>query len=162
MQQLLPGEQRPQPNDFGFNGSVDDLLRGMFDDNFRQSGGATPPPQPPRPPQTPRAAKSPNPEQSSQDQALAEIRIIVARVTANDRQFAWLANEDPANVLRVVNTVKKLRATAAAKQETITDKAIYIRYRRSIENNNPDKTLEVSFRILDALMGGKVNGSLPF
>jgi hypothetical protein len=144
-----------------FGRSYEDFLRGAFDEErfrtiFEQArqqarGGQrahTPPPRAEAPP-----AENPK---------LTEVRRIVAKVVASDRQYSWLQREDPKVVLRVVNTVRRLRANATDQQVVISDREIYIIYRRKIETPDSSPELETSFRIIDALMGGKVSGKLPF
>lgn len=112
---------------------------------------------PPRPRAQPRA--EPAAKESSKRQ---EAEQIARQVAAEDRKFGWLASEDPGNVLRVINTVRKLREQAAESGSEISDFQIYVRFRRKIETPNPSDRLRQSFSILDAMMGGKPKGKLPF
>jgi hypothetical protein len=76
----------------------------------------------------------------------------------------WLANEDRAAVRRVVNTVMTLRRQAAAKEQHISDRQIYVRYRLAVERSprEVDPDLLQSFKIFQALIGGNPKGKLPF
>jgi hypothetical protein len=135
-----------------FNG---EQFKGFFDDmNQRQTrtGQQTSAP-PPR-----REA----PPLSKEERDLAEVQRIVKLVVASGREYGWLQREDPKVVLRVVRTVRTLRAQAEVKERTVSDRDIYIRYRRMIETPDSSPRLEASFRIIDAMMGGKVSGKLPF
>lgn len=99
-----------------------------------------------------------------------EAKRIVAKVVNGDgskewparRSVRWLLEEDPIDIRRVINTVKTLRQNRG-----LSDRDIYIRYRKNIEKSEGDKDnpvdprLQKSFSILNALMGG-VSGKLPF
>lgn len=81
------------------------------------------------------------------------------------RGEAWLLTEDRLVIRRVVNTVRVIRQNAQSESRTITDREIYIRYRRLIEQPKDDTNIDEvlrSFKILQALMGGGPSGKLPF
>ena len=88
-----------------------------------------------------------------------EVDNVVAQAAARNRQYSWIKNESPQDVRRIINTVRKLRANADASGTPITDRKVYLKYRAKAETN-PELTRSV--QILEALMGGDINGSLPF
>lgn len=126
--------------------------------NDTQRQNTTPPPRPKAPP-TPRPQPRPQPKVNEKRQ---EAERIAREVAAQDRKFGWLASEDPGNILRVINTVRKLREQAAQTGTEISDFQVYVRFRRKIETSDPSDQLKRSFSILDAMMGGKPKGKLPF
>ena len=86
---------------------------------------------------------------------------IADQIASQYHQYSWLKSEDPTNILKVLNTITKLREQAKAKGETISDRQIYLRFRRTVEPKGPEDSLQTSFRILDAFMGGSPNNKLP-
>lgn len=114
---------------------------------------------------TPPRQERPRP-QEKRPPRYQEVDNIVRQAISRDSSGRWLANTDKEPIQRVVNSVKVLRKQAKDKGEEITDRQIYIKYRRKIETDSIDedtkKRLTYSTQILLALMGGKVDGKLPF
>ncbi|HSH18123.1 MAG TPA: hypothetical protein VK978_01945 [Candidatus Saccharimonadales bacterium] len=97
-----------------------------------------------------------------------EVEQVVGRVVSGDRQYGWLRSEDPKDVRRVINTVRAARKSATDKGRELSDREIYLRYRRLADKGESsghdiaDPALVKSFKILDAMMGGNIRGKLPF
>jgi hypothetical protein len=87
---------------------------------------------------------------------------IIQKVVSSDRQAGWLAGADRADIKRVISTVRTIRRKAAEKGEEITDRHIYLRYRRLLERDDVNPQTEESFKILAAMMGNNPKGTLPF
>lgn len=100
--------------------------------------------------QTARQKTNPDPYQ--------EARAIVQKVVANNENFGWLATADLRDVRRVVNTVREKRRTNSG----MTDRDIYLAYRRLVETPGYSEKIKRSFDILSAMMGGEPSGELPF
>ena len=103
-------------------------------------------------------------EQKKQKEA--EARRIVDSVVSKDKSASWLRGEPLTNIIRVINTVRMARERADETGEPITDKDIYIQYRKKIEVINGEESdqqrLNGSFKIISAMMGGDKNGTFPF
>lgn len=161
------GSPRSGRSESGRGRSESDGFRTPFDDMFAGAGGEyretgqqgsssgqQPPPQQEQPRTTPRPPRQPS--------KLDEAREIIRRAIAVDSSFSWLGRKDPNEVLRVINSVKAIRKNSAEKGETISDREIYLRYRRKVEVGEANDSTQESLTILTALMGGKPNGKLPF
>ena len=71
----------------------------------------------------------------------------------------------------VIETVKTARKKALEKGETLTDRELYLRYRRSVDKpegamNDAEKAKHQqklqAYQIFEALIGGNIRGKLPF
>ena len=108
-----------------------------------------------------------------------DVKTLVDRVASEYRvsnEFGgleWLRQEDPAKIRRVIDLVKTLRTDAAASGEKLTDRKIYTNVFRIAQESHvkgPDQSGQIEgetpedndFRILNALMGGKPGGTIPF
>lgn len=165
MYRLLPrGTRTHNPRREAFD-PFDARLRDIFSDSFKtgfQNAGARRRSADQHSRQaTPPHREPPKAEAPKENPILEEAKLIVGRITV-DRRFSWLASEDTSAVARVITTVRTIRQRAADEGKAITDKEIYIRYRWQIEKTDPSPRLSQSFRILDAMMGGKPGGKLPF
>lgn len=159
------GYERTSQSTFGGSFREEDFVSGFFRDySSRQSGGTRqdrttgtgrPGGQQRREqPQQPRQEATP--PQPDRD---AEVDSVVARAVARNRQYSWVKNESPQDIRRIINTVRTLRANAEAKGAEISDRKVYLKYRAKAETN-PELTKSV--QILEALMGGDIDGKLPF
>jgi FtsZ-interacting cell division protein YlmF len=102
----------------------------------------------------------------------AEERVVVQTAIAGvrgndykeiDRIKKSLNGEKPGDVLDVISMVKRLRQEATDAGKAVpSDRAIYVQLRKTFELVDADKKLVHQFQILSNLMGGKVNGKLPF
>jgi hypothetical protein len=92
-----------------------------------------------------------------------EVERVVAIAVSRDKSFSWLRTTDAGEVQRVINTVRQLRQQAQSKGAEITDRDIYLRYRRLADKPAEEKNVRImkSYQILEALMGG-YKGKLPF
>lgn len=112
------------------------------------------------PPRTEKPA--PQPEKD------VEVASIIGQVVARDRQYGWLQREDPRDVRRVINSVRAARQKAMEVGNEVSDRDIYLRYRKHADRGEQggrdlaDPAIVRSFKILDAMMGGNIRGKLPF
>jgi hypothetical protein len=111
--------------------------------------------QPPRVETPPSRPTREDPRKQERDQ-------IIQRAVAADRSFRWLEREDPETIQRVINSVRQMRKQAEADGKTMPDKQVYVTYRRIVETDSKNEGIKRSFSILNALMGGKPGGKLPF
>jgi uncharacterized protein YktA (UPF0223 family) len=102
--------------------------------------------------------EKPNPQESEK---VTRAKTVIAQIVSSYPGYKWLNSEDPQNVVKVLNTIERLRTQAKAKGETISDREIYLRFRRAVDTKSQEHSLQTSFRILDALMGGSPNNNLP-
>jgi hypothetical protein len=138
------------------------MMKDLFDDLFQGAGGIydVPPFGQSVPPRQETGSKQP---QTEREKANQEAREIVRKAIAADRSAQWLARADVSSVRRVISTVRVLRTKAEESGDAISDRDIYIRYRRIVETNeNASPQVEESLKILTALMGGSPSGKLPF
>jgi hypothetical protein len=167
MRRLLPQRNEThssgeRPSSFGNNDVRDFFTSSSFRTGFYNAEGQHRPGAHRQSQQTtPPRHESPRAEVPRQRPAHEEAVRVVGQVAAN-KQFSWLAREDIAAVTRVITTVRALRKRAADNGEQISDKEVYIRYRWAIEKPDSSSKINQSFRILDAMMGGKPGGRLPF
>ncbi len=100
-----------------------------------------------------------------------DLESIIAKAASADRQFAWLGRADRAQVKAVIDTVKAARAKAAEKGEIMSDRDLYLRYRKSVDKaQGPMSDAErakhkqkmQAYQIFEALIGGNIKGKLPF
>lgn len=97
-----------------------------------------------------------------------EVEQVVGQVVARDRKYGWLQREDPKDVRRVINSVRAARQKALESGGNLTDRDVYLRYRKHAdkgETNGRDlasPAIVKSFKILDAMMGGNIRGKIPF
>jgi hypothetical protein len=137
------------------------MMKDLFDDLFQGAGGMYD--VPPFGQSPPRKETNKTPPQTERDKADQEAREIVRTVIASDRSAQWLASTDIKAVRRVIATVRVLRSKAEEKGEAISDRDIYIRYRRIVETNaDASPEIKESLHILTAFMGGSPKGNLPF
>ncbi len=111
-------------------------------------------------------AATPPPQSATEARAARaanEVTGIVAKAVAKDPGLSWLKTTDTADIARVINTVQRLRARAGEQGKELTDKEVYIKYRRAVEVPPAEVNPRIlnSYKILDAFMGG-VKGRLPF
>ncbi|MEO7364472.1 MAG: hypothetical protein ABIV43_03115 [Candidatus Saccharimonadales bacterium] len=105
-----------------------------------------------------------NRQKNKSERQTPEIEAIIKNAVVADRQFKWLQNADRQDVKRVVATVRQLRARAAEEGKELSDRAIYLRYRRAVDKpqGEVDPAVLQSYKILEALMGGNIRGKLDF
>jgi len=94
-----------------------------------------------------------------------DIRKVVDTVIGRNRNYGWLKGTDPSAIRQVIDEVLTLRAAAKAKGEAITDRDVYIHFRKANDpslsegNSHEQRAL---FTIIDAMMSGSLKGKLPF
>ncbi len=94
-----------------------------------------------------------------------DIESIITAAVSRGNGYKWLQTEDRLAVRRVINAVRTIREQAKERGEQVADRDIYIRYQKLInkpEGAEKNEELERSFHILQALMGGRPSGKLPF
>lgn len=151
--------ERTGQSTFGGSFSEDDFMRDFFRNydsrQGRRTGSSRPGGQQRREqPQQPRQEAT-----QPKSDGDTEVDNVVAQAVSRNRQYSWIKHESPQDIRRIINTVRKLRADAEASGTPISDRKVYLKYRAKAETN-PDLTKSV--QILEALMGGDVNGNLPF
>lgn len=103
----------------------------------------------------------------AQPESSADIDIdnVVDTVVRGNRSYGWLKGTDPSAIRQVIDEVLTLRAAAKAKGEAITDRDVYIHFRKANDpslsegNSHEQRAL---FTIIDAMMSGSLKGKLPF
>jgi hypothetical protein len=167
-------EETPPQYEYAYDvPDMEDFFRNFFRDTFgqdtppgydeRQGTGARDRTTPPPPPRQERTSKY---QEVDAIVAEAERAFYKDNPTATKWNEKWLTRTDKAAIQRVVNSVRQIREQAVEKGETVTDRQIYIMYRRKIETDQLDEAtkqrLTGSTQIILALMGGKPSGKLPF
>lgn len=91
---------------------------------------------------------------------------IVNSVILRHPEQSWLRREDRARIKRVIDEIRVIRAEAAAEGREITDREIYLTYRRKVESSELDddeaRVHTEAAQIVSAMMGANPKGTLPF
>lgn len=91
-----------------------------------------------------------------------EVDRVVSHVVTQNRRYSWLQSEQPEDIKRVINTVRKMRQSAVDQGKTLSDPKVYRKYRMKSDRDPDNPRLKKSVEILDALMLGDFKGQLPF
>lgn len=103
----------------------------------------------------------------AQPESSADIDIdnVVDTVVRGNRSYGWLKGTDPSAIRQVIDDVLTLRAAAKAKGEAITDRDVYIHFRKANDPSLSEGSSDAQralFTIIDAMMSGSLKGKLPF
>lgn len=97
-------------------------------------------------------------------QTTVNIPQIIEKIVDNNNQYSWLKNYDENTISNVIVSIKTIRKEAKKQHITLSDRDIYILFRKKIEtiSSTHDTLAKENFYIIDALMSGNNKNQLPF